>query len=274
MNGLATRENSAARAAPPYDCAVWTAELRPLNAPYRARLVVFPHSAAGPNTLLPLVAELPTWIQVIGVTLPGRERRFGEPPGTAVADVVAGVGDELARMDPAPTFLLGHSMGAALAFALAMRLPDSCAGLFLSGQLPERPPDAIDAAAGDAELAAFLHAGGNTAPELLADEEWRRHLIGLLRSDVDLCARASRISAAGLVHVPITAMGGAQDPHVHPELLGSWAARSTAPCATALFPGRHFYLLDPANLAAVADTVSTVIRTTPAFIVAMRRARP
>lgn len=47
----------------------------------RARLLVFPHSGSGPNSLFPLVEPLPEDVEVLGLSLPGRERRFGEPPG-------------------------------------------------------------------------------------------------------------------------------------------------------------------------------------------------
>src|SRR5947209_9460107 len=162
----------------------WTSALRPSAGPYRARLVAFPHSAAGPNTLLPLMALLPGWIQILGVTLPGRERRFGEPPGTTVTEVVSCVRRELSDPGEAPTFLFGHSLGGYLAYCLAMSEPGCCAGLILSGLLPERPPGAIEATASDTDFLAFLRE--NTAPELLADDLWREHLLQLVRQDVDL----------------------------------------------------------------------------------------
>ncbi|WP_248965384.1 thioesterase II family protein [Sphaerisporangium perillae] len=124
----------------------WTAEMRPARAEPEGRIVVFPHAGAGPNALMPLLACLPEAYDVLGVTLPGRERRFGESYENTPSDpgaVVTGILGELAALPSCPTVFFGHSMGVAVAVAMALAEPGACGRLVLSahprrGQPPSR----------------------------------------------------------------------------------------------------------------------------------------
>nr|BFE70499.1 alpha/beta fold hydrolase [Actinoplanes digitatis] len=220
------------------------------------RLVVFPYAAAGPTAFRGLFARLPDPVQLLGVALPGRERRFDEPPGTTLAEVTAGVAGDLAARDPLPTVLLGHSLGAALAMAVASSAPAACEGLVISGRKPHGVPLGALHGLTDDEIAAFLAAAGNTAPELLADAYWRDHLIRLFRHDTALDVEATRQAGSGALRARILALGGTDDPYVDPAELSAWAARTSGSCTVAVFPGAHFFLLDPANHAAVGDALT------------------
>ncbi|KJK48694.1 hypothetical protein UK23_16095 [Lentzea aerocolonigenes] len=189
----------------------WTAPLRVTALPAKARLVVFPHAGAGPGAYLPLLRDLQPLIEVRGVTLPGRERRRGEPVGTTAQAAVEGITAELAALRRIPTVFFGHSLGGTLALACASQ----CDALVVSGSVPPstREIPRTDLAAADLMLAL----------ELLA--EHRRTV----------------------VPVPLTALAGAEDEVVPVKLVSLWENHTSAPFREVVLPGGHFFPFVPAR---------------------------
>ncbi|MFG1653256.1 thioesterase II family protein [Micromonospora sp. NPDC049275] len=239
---------------------VWTAVLRPASTSAYGRLVAIAHSASGPTSLMRLLRRLPAGIDVVGVTLPGRERRIAEgtaqlrvDPGGAVDAVL----HELRGYPPLPTVLFGHSMGAAFATAMVLADRDVCAGLVVSGH-----PGCLSA--GDlapptwteGELLDLLRVGGGTPAELLADPVIRAYLLDLLRCDLTVARRLAIQNDGKRIPVPLTVLGGRQDSLVTMAQLRAWATRAPYGVRQRLFPGGHFYLLDEANVEPVAAEIS------------------
>jgi surfactin synthase thioesterase subunit len=234
----------------------WTAVLRAAQEEPARRLVLVPHAGSGPNALMPAVAGLPGDYEIVGVTMPGRERRLAEEVVDLSADphaVVAGILDELAALPRRHTVLLGHSMGAGVAVALTLAKPDGFAAAVLSaypsgGAAPERAGSWTDA-----DLLEILRLGGGTPDAVLTTEFWRRQVLDVLRADLALSARLGELP--GRVPVPLTVLGGASDELVPAVELGGWARRAGAGLRSRILPGGHFYLLDPANRAALTAAV-------------------
>ncbi|MFC1439462.1 alpha/beta fold hydrolase [Streptacidiphilus sp. N1-10] len=228
----------------------------------QARLLVLPYAAAGAASLRPLVAALPAEIQVLGVSLPGRERRFSEPPVTGHTEIVTAVTRELAALPPLPTWLFGHSMGASLALACALAAPELCHGVAVSARKPTGV--ALESLRGldDEQIVGFFGAVGNTAPKLLADPFWRARLIDLFRSDTRLDEEVSAAIEGAPLDLPVLALGGADDPYVPAAELYEWERRTSGGCEVQVLPGAHFYLLDPGNRAAVQQALDGALRRT------------
>ncbi|RAG87121.1 thioesterase [Streptacidiphilus pinicola] len=229
--------------------------------PAEARLLVLPYAAAGAASLRPLVAGLPPEIEVLGVSLPGRERRFSEPPVTGHDEIVAAVTRELAAREPLPTWLFGHSMGASLALACALAAPELCHGVVTSARKPGGL--ALESLRGldDEAIVGFFGSVGNTAPKLLEDPFWRARLIELFRSDIALDEEVSTVIEDAPLHLPVLALGGADDPYVPAAELSAWERRTTGDCRVVVLPGAHFYLLDPANREAVQDALVAALHS-------------
>ncbi|MGW0209066.1 thioesterase II family protein [Streptomyces sp. NPDC003233] len=237
----------------------WVAVLRPARAGTFGRVVVLPHSGAGPNALLPLLQRLPDTLEVAGVTLPGRERRFGEPPETLLEEpgrAVAAVVAELRALPPLPTVLFGHSMGAALAAAVAIDAPELCQGLVLSAHPTLKSRAGRGGPWSDGDLLDVLRLGGGDTPaELLADDIIRGHLIARLRCDLTLGRHLAERNEGSVLPVVPSVLGGQDDELVPPRDLDRWSGHPGDDSAVRLYPGGHFYLLDEANLDAVAEEI-------------------
>ncbi|MER6313597.1 alpha/beta fold hydrolase [Streptomyces sp. NPDC001581] len=232
----------------------WWPLLRPQEdvAP-RARLLVFPHSGSGPSTLHPVVEALPAHVEVLGLSLPGRERRFGEPPGCRLDQVLGSVTDEVLGRDPLPTVVFGHSLGALLATRAALLLGGQCRAAVVSGQVPGGTPRRAHATATQEDAVRLLHEGGGTPQWVLRDPEMLAHVTRVLRADIAL----SREAAAGFgdvrLDVPLHVLGGTADPLVPHEPLDGWAAHTSGPCRVRRFAGDHFFLLAQENKGEVGD---------------------
>jgi surfactin synthase thioesterase subunit len=233
----------------------WLFPLRKTTAGSDIRLLVFPFAAAGATALRPLMMRLPESVEVLGVALPGRERRFGEQPGTTHSEIVRAVAEELADREPMPTYAFGHSMGAGLALALALMEPDLCQGVVVSGRKPTgRPLGAVHSMAGD-EIVAFLGTAGNTSQQLLEEPFWRDKMITLFRSDMELNERVLQATDSGTLSQHLLVIGGAGDQYVDAEGLTAWDQRTSGRCDVMVFPGNHFFLLNSENLTPVAEAL-------------------
>ncbi|MEU3479160.1 thioesterase II family protein [Streptomyces sp. NPDC033754] len=243
---------------------VWLAQLRPRPDRPLGRVVMLPHSGAGPNTLLPVAARIPDRYEVVGVTLPGRERRFGEAPEIGPQALVAELLDELAALPPLPTVLFGHSLGASAAVALAQASPQVCAALVLSAQSPGGSRAVHREEWPDSALRDLLALGGGTSPAILDDPVWRDHVLTVLRADVLLSrSLAERIHQQPVTH-RMTVLGGADDLLLPAAELDAWQDHALHDTRVRVFPGGHFYLFDEHNAAEVAAEIAAAFPATAA----------
>ena len=242
----------------------WTARMRAARGEPAGRVVVFPHGGAGPNALMPLLACLPESLDLLGVTLPGRERRSGESyqdmPGDPAA-VVAAIVEELVGLPARPTVFFGHSMGVAVAVATALAEPALCDGIVISSHPPRGARVERAGEFDESTLLDIIRLGGGTPPAILDNAMWRAHVVGVLRSDLTLGARLVRRNLLGRLSAPLTVLGGDRDELVGTRELTGWAARTEASTRLRVYPGGHFYLLDDANRDDVAAEIVTA--TTP-----------
>ncbi|MFG1610417.1 thioesterase II family protein [Actinoplanes sp. NPDC049265] len=201
---------------------------------------------------------LPEDIDVALVRMPGRESRLSEPVlrdfGAAV-DALVTVIDSCADR---PYALLGHSMGAHLAFAVAgariaagMRPPRR---LFLSGTRPPhlfRP--SFTPGASDDELIDWLARIGGTDLDLLRNEEIRAIVLPALRADLSICSGVRPTGPA--LPCRMSVFGGEQDDIPRGDL-EQWHRWSELPVTTTMFTGRHFFLTAESE----RDVVREVVR--------------
>ncbi|WP_324605334.1 alpha/beta fold hydrolase [Streptomyces sp. NRRL F-2664] len=213
-----------------------------------ARLVCFPHAGGTANAFTALSAALPEDIELAAVQYPGRQDRRREPCAQDLCELASEVAGALAgRADGRPLFLLGHSMGALVAFETA-RLLEEHGGvqrLFVSAARPPaqdwEEPDLTGV--GDEELTAGLRRLGGIPEPLLADPETAGEILRLLRADHRALLRHHGAPDAR-VAAPLTVLLASADPKNTREQMGGWARHTAGGHEIAALAGGHFALLE------------------------------
>ena len=239
----------------------WLSLLRPARRGPLRRAIVVPHAGAGPNALAPMWECLPDDVEVVGVTLPGRERRFAEPASGVGGDpdvVISGVLRDVARLRAVPTVLFGHSLGAAIAAAVADVEPGPFDWLVLSAY-PAGPAEPVRGPAEQRQrLLDLVDLAGGTPAEVTASPAWREHLLDVLGSDLALAdGLADRV--LGRLRVPVTVLHGEDDRLVAPTGKAVWDQRTAAGVRVRTLPGGHFYLLDDVTRYVVATEIAATL---------------
>lgn len=223
----------------------WLLCSRPLGeAPWR--LFCFPHAGAGTSPYAAWSAELAPDIEVTAICPPGRERHIGAPPHHSMATLVDALLPVIRPRLLPPYAFFGHSLGALVAFALALALERENRGparLFVSGAVPPHLPRAepwiyrLD----DAGLIRRTASYGGLPLHLAESAEVLRLVLPALRADIEI-AECYSVRAGDHVRCPVTALGGLQDTDAPPRLLAEWQALASGSFGLSLLPGGHFYL--------------------------------
>jgi medium-chain acyl-[acyl-carrier-protein] hydrolase len=181
----------------------------------------------------------------------------------AVPDIrplVAAIGDAIRPWLDVGFAFFGHSMGAFLAFEVCRRLrregAPQPAHLIVSArpapQLSSRHPQ-VSGLSDEAFTAAVLHRYQGIPPAILADRELMALFLPTIRADIRLVETYAYAPEEPL-HIPLTALGGAEDPDASPEEIAAWSAMTRGRFAMHVLPGFHFFI--NTERAAVVDVVS------------------
>lgn len=241
----------------------WTTVLRPVPEP-RSRLVVFAHAGAGPRLYSRLLAGLPGDVELVGVTLPGREHREGEPPGARLPAVTERAAGELRAAGPMPTTYYGHSLGSLLALATAGSAPELCHALVLTAAPPGTRGHDFAAALDTPEGLAELFAHHRVPMDALDESRARDRAQHVLAWDL-LLARDALLAADGTrVDQPLTVLGGLHDEVVPISTLPLWAGFTTGRFRSRAVPGGHFFPFHPEGRhLLVTELADVVVRLIP-----------
>ncbi len=208
------------------------------------RVFCFPHAGAGPSLFH-------SWrmpgLDIVPIGLPGRERRFSEAPLRSMDALLRDIIERMEPMLDEPFTIMGHSMGALLAFELARSLrsrglaqPERIfVSAFRAPHLPERRPPLYKLP--DPVLKAELLRLDGTPAEVLRQPDLMETLLPALRADLEVIDRYRYIAEPPLA-CPVSCFGGLTDRRVtRPDLTG-WRRHTSAEFRLRFFPGAHFYL--------------------------------
>jgi surfactin synthase thioesterase subunit len=228
----------------------------------RTRLVCFPHAGGSASYWFPLSTALNREFDVHAVQYPGRQDRYSEP----FLDTIDGIADgAVAAVEPlttAPVALLGHSMGAILAFEVARRLEAAGRGpvmVFASGaRAPSRYGDEREYKT-DADLIDVMRQLGGTDPRVLNDPDMRATFLPAFANDYRALQAYHRDTDVGIA-APVTVLAATDDPKTTVDDARAWHEHTTGGGEVHTFAGGHFFL--EGNAARVVEVVATTLRAT------------
>ncbi|CAM4105428.1 Linear gramicidin dehydrogenase LgrE [Pseudomonas reidholzensis] len=212
-------------------------------------LFCLPYSGASAMVYSRWRRKLPAWLQVRPVELPGRGARMAEPLQTDLQALARQLASEQRLAANTPYALLGHSLGALLAFELAHELqalgcPPPLA-LFACGTAAPTRREEYDGIKwreprSDAELIDELRELQGTPEEVLANHELMSLTLPILQADFLLCGRYSYRQRPPL-GCPLHVLGGDAD-RANPEQLQAWGQETLGAFSVETFPGGHFFI--------------------------------
>lgn len=212
------------------------------------RLFCFPFAGGSASVFRLWNKQMPASIDVCQIQYPGHGTRMGEEPITSLPTMVRTAADAILPLCDKPFVLFGHSMGALIAYELALYMQNvkgiQPIGLIVAGR---NPPDAVSPIPPihqlpEPEFRAGLLEYGGTPEEVLANEELMGLVSPMLRADFALCETYEYCPDLGIVSCPLTAIGGLEDEMVPVENIMDWRRFTTADFAYEMLPGGHFFL--------------------------------
>ena len=85
----------------------------------KMRLFCFHYAGAGASTFQNWIRSMPDAVELVGIQLPGREKRFYEPLISDIQQITTALAKELIPFLDKPFAFFGHSIGALISFDLA-----------------------------------------------------------------------------------------------------------------------------------------------------------
>ena len=180
---------------------------------------------------------------------PGRQDRFAEPCLERMDELADRATEAVLSLTDRPVALFGHSMGAAVAYEVTLRLEQRHGvrpvHLFVSGHgspMRQRNRRELHERDDDGMIDGLVELGGMD-PAVLAEPGLVPLVLPSLRADLRLI-ETYHPATARRVRTPVTAYAGAADPDVGAEDFDAWRELTFGGFATRRFPGGHFYLMD------------------------------
>ncbi|CRG51693.1 thioesterase II family protein [Yersinia wautersii] len=210
----------------------------------RQQMVCFHHAGGSAEYFLPWKTDLPPDTALYAIQLPGHGGRINESllhNLHQMADVIA---QSYVYLPARDTFFFGHSMGAALAFEVALRLQKAGRGittLYVSGRLPPHKNTNTDFyRQSDVSILNKVTQLGGSALDY-QQPELKDLLLPIFRADFTAIETYQR-QCTELLNCSVMACVGEQDTEVSVRQMSEWCQVTKGAFRLQVFPGGHFYL--------------------------------
>ncbi|WP_306321422.1 MULTISPECIES: thioesterase II family protein [unclassified Streptomyces] len=210
---------------------------------HRSVLVCFHHAGGGKSAFRGWPGLLAPHLDVVLVQLKGREDRTAQPLTDDLGDLAVEIARGVCALPYDEIVLLGHSMGATVAWAVAdaiWAVYRRRARVVLSAQAPPPYTSRIGERAEREAGRSRGTVGDGAADAFHAD---------ILAADLAWLSREFPALVTRPLPVDLHCVAAERDRLVPPEAMAGWAALTTREFSCRTVPGGHMYLLeDPAPL--------------------------
>ncbi|MEO5876849.1 MAG: alpha/beta fold hydrolase [Streptosporangiaceae bacterium] len=228
------------------------------------RLVCFPHAGGSANFYFPVSAKLSPTVEVRAVQYPGRQDRRKEANIGDIHELADAAFEAVRTLADMPLAFFGHSMGAVVAYEVALRLEQAGVApltrLFVSGRrAPSRYRSDRVHERDDQGVVAELRRLSGTGTDLLGDPETLEMILPAVRNDYR-AIETYRHAPGRTVNCPVSVLIGDSDPQVTTAEADAWSEHTTGSFDLRVFPGGHFYLAERSAevITAVSNDLATV----------------
>lgn len=215
-------------------------------------LVCFPHAGGTPTVFRGWDKAFGAGVQVVPVLLAGRCIRLNEQPSTSIPAMATHIGNALICHGHADRYaLLGHSMGALLAYEVACVLRDRGAPapthyFIWASRAPHRYGQRTTHTLPDADLIRMVHElGGIRAADGMGRANLS-HRLPALRADLQAC-ETYRWAPRSPLDVPMTAFCGSDDLIATARQIDEWCDYTSRSFVRTDFTSDHFFLTGQAR---------------------------
>ncbi|MET9772269.1 alpha/beta fold hydrolase [Streptomyces sp. NPDC006415] len=209
------------------------------------RLLCLPHAGGSASYFYPVSQRLAPRVETLAVQYPGRQDRRNEPCLETVRDLADRIVEVIAPWQDKPLALFGHSLGASVAFEVALRMEAQGivpAALIASGRrAPSAHRDERVHLRDDDGLLEEIRRLDGTQSQLLEDDEIKRMVMPSIRADYK-AAETYRYEPGPPLSTPLHALTGDTDPKATTDEVRTWADHTTGRFDMTVYPGGHFYL--------------------------------
>ncbi|MDO9262680.1 MAG: SDR family NAD(P)-dependent oxidoreductase, partial [Desulfosalsimonadaceae bacterium] len=223
------------------------------------KLFCFHHMGGAASLFRTWGEDVPDFIDVCPVQLPGREARRKETPVVRFDGLMETLSEALLPYLDRPFAFFGHSMGAWIAFELSHavlkkhgRFPEH---LFVAAMPPPSMNEALfNGASMDESWLTYME-----IPELLKDDDgFMNEWLHLFKTDSRLF-QSYEYGRKTRLDCPITVFGGNSDELAAESDLLKWRQHTTKRCALEILPGKHMFPVESKNQ--LLDIITTRLQS-------------
>jgi medium-chain acyl-[acyl-carrier-protein] hydrolase len=212
-----------------------------------AQLFCFHHAGGSSSCYRNWRRFLPASFEIIPIGLPGRHERFNEALIRDFPTALAAVTRMVRPLVSAPFALIGHSMGALLAYEVARNLEQlgpRAGALFVSAcraaHLWAEGRD-LKSQLPDSALLEEIREMNGTPESLLLDAEMMELFLPVVRADFSVCD-SYKFDPEPFLTCPIFAFGGLNDPDIKREDIAAWRHLTSGGFGLRMLAGGHFFI--------------------------------
>lgn len=223
------------------------------------KLITFPCAGGNANNFNKIIKNLDC--KIYSMEYSGHWTRYEERMYASMEDCIESLYSEIEEIvtETDDIFLLGHSMGAIVAYEIAVRLLDhgfSVKALFL---LACMPPDEIDYQKilfeNNDRIKIFLNKIRQIPSKVLDSEFFEEELLPSIRNDFSILSDYVIVSKLSKrIDVRIICISGVHDPLV--IKMSGWQRYTSNICICVECEGDHFFLYDSSNISKIRDVIS------------------